>query len=209
MDSHPLENLAGTAGILRTVIGNADIERFPLAYRAGQRLHGFLQRRIRIGAVMIENIHVIQPKPLQALIQRGKQVLFGAPLPIRTGPHVISGFCGDYELIAIRREILFENPSEGNLGASRPWAIVVCNIKMGNAFVKRKKRKLPCPLIRYIFTEIVPQPQRKEGQPNPAFSTPVVKHMVISARVCTIQENSSFVLQFLEIYFLFFGYFFG
>ncbi|MNL68076.1 hypothetical protein D3C87_1927410 [compost metagenome] len=82
------ERLARTAG---RVVGQPDVKRLALSYQQIQGGHGFFQRRIRIRSMVIEDIHVFQPHTLQALIQAGDQVLFRAPIPIRPGPHGVTG----------------------------------------------------------------------------------------------------------------------
>ena len=78
--------------VLFVVIGNTGIQGFTAVNDGGQRFHGLLQRSFRIHAVMIENIHIIQLKSFKTLIDAGSQIFFAAPVTVRTGPHIVSGF---------------------------------------------------------------------------------------------------------------------
>ncbi len=57
----------------------------------------------------VENIHIIEPHPLQALIQAGNQVFAGSPVSVGTRPHQVARLAGDNQLITIGGKVLVEN----------------------------------------------------------------------------------------------------
>ncbi len=87
------------------IIGNADIERLALCNERCQRAHGFFERRLRIEAVRIENVDIVEAEALQRLIGRGDEVLAAPPFAIGAFPHVIAGLGRDDQFIAIGLEV--------------------------------------------------------------------------------------------------------
>ena len=56
------------------IVREADVQRFTLADKMIERAHRFRQRCLRVRAVMIKNIDILQPHAPQALVQTGHQV---------------------------------------------------------------------------------------------------------------------------------------
>ena len=81
-------------------------ERLAAAHRLGQRTHCFFQRGVRIHAVVVKNIHIVQPHAAQALIQAGQQVFAAAPVAVRAVPHFIACFGGNNQLIAVNAKVI-------------------------------------------------------------------------------------------------------
>ncbi|MNE64486.1 hypothetical protein D3C80_1599020 [compost metagenome] len=106
---------------------------------------------------MVENIDIIQAHPFQALIQAGHQILLGAPLAVWTRPHIVTGFGGDNQLIAVCGEILAENPSEVLFGGAWRRSIVVGKVKMGDAQIKGPANHSPSVFEQVVAAEIMPQ----------------------------------------------------
>src|SRR6266536_1803708 len=53
------------AGLLRVVRGDAGVQRLAGAYRRVQRAHRLLKRSVRVEAVRVEDVDVVQPHPAQ------------------------------------------------------------------------------------------------------------------------------------------------
>ena len=90
------------ARLRRGVGRDADVERLPLPNRRVERTHRLLERRLGIEAVRVEDVDVVEPHALQALVEARQQVLARAPFPVRARPHVVAGLARDDQLVAIR-----------------------------------------------------------------------------------------------------------
>src|SRR6202020_614276 len=85
-----LEDRCGLLGATRIVGGNADIKRLALANRMMARAHRFLERRLGIETVRVENVVVMQAHTLEALVEAGKQRFTAAPFAVRARPHEVA-----------------------------------------------------------------------------------------------------------------------
>ena len=56
------------AGLRRVIVGKADVERLALPDNLLQRLGGFGNGRIGVGPVVVEQVYVVKPHALQALV---------------------------------------------------------------------------------------------------------------------------------------------
>ena len=63
--------LRGLDGI---VVGQAGVERLAGAHGVGQGAHGLLERRVRVGAMAVEDVNVLEAEAAQALIEARQQV---------------------------------------------------------------------------------------------------------------------------------------
>ena len=68
--------------------------------------------------VMVEDVDVVKPEALEALIKAGNQILPRTEIAIGTRPHVPTRFRRDDELVAVVPEIVVEDPGEIGLGAA-------------------------------------------------------------------------------------------
>ena len=85
---------------------------------------------------MVEDIDIIHIHPLEALVKAGNQVFFTAPVAVGSGPHVIARLRGKDKLVAVRLPIPLHVDAEIALGFSVGRAVVVGQVKMGDAVVK-------------------------------------------------------------------------
>ena len=92
-------------GALRRIGRDADVERLAGAHRRVERAHGFLERRVGIEAVRIEDVDVVEPHALEALVEAREQVLAAPPLAVGAGPHVVAGLGRDDQLVAVGAEV--------------------------------------------------------------------------------------------------------
>ena len=82
---------------------------------SGKRPHGFFKWRCRIKAMRIENINIIETKPLQALVEARQHIFTAAKFSVGARPHQIAGLGGNDEFIAVARKIRLENLSRKSL----------------------------------------------------------------------------------------------
>ena len=140
----------------RRIIRQTDVQRLTLPHHQIQRTHGFVQRRVGIGAMMVKNIHIIQPHAFQTLIQTGDQILFRAKIPIRPIPHGVTGFGRNNQFIPIRAKIAFEDGAEVLLRRAGRRPVIIRQIKMRHTAVKRRAQGLPIMLKAVHAAKVVP-----------------------------------------------------
>ena len=91
------------ARLLGGVGGDARVQRLPLPHGGVERAHRLLERRLRVEAVRVEDVDVVEAEAREALVEAREQVLARPPLAVRAGPHVVAGLRRDDELVAVRR----------------------------------------------------------------------------------------------------------
>ena len=151
-----LEQFCCRNGLLLIVVGNSHIQCLTGSDNAIQCTNGLLQRCIWIRSVMVEDIHIIQSHTLQALIQAGHQVLFTAPVAVRSGPHIITSLRGNHQFIPVHTQILFQDTSEIFFCSTVYRSIVVRQIKMCDTVVKSGVTHVQHIVKIPIGSEIVP-----------------------------------------------------
>ena len=184
------QDAGGLAGLLGGVVGDADVQRLALLDRRVQRAHRLLQRSLRVGAVRVEDVDVVEAHPLQALVERGEHVLARAPLAVRAGPHQIAGLGGDDQLVAVRREVGLQGLAEGGLGGAGRRAVVVGQVEVGDAEVEGAAQDGALGLDGPVGAEVVPQAERERGELQAAASGAPVGHVRVAVGVCGVQRDS-------------------
>ena len=106
--------------------------------------------------MMIEDIYIIQPHSLQALVKACEQILSASPVPVRSRPHIIAGLRTDDQLISVCMKLILQNLSKILLCTSRLWTVVVCKVKMSDSIVKCCEAHLLHILINTGISKIVP-----------------------------------------------------
>ncbi len=64
MRAHLLEHLYGSGGLLCIIVGNAYVERLAALDDVMQRTHGLLDGGLRVGAVVVEDVHIFKAHAL-------------------------------------------------------------------------------------------------------------------------------------------------
>ena len=148
------------ARLLRRVGGDAGVERLPLAHGRVERAHRLLERRLRVEAMGVEDVDVVEPHSPQALVEAREQVLARAPFAVGAGPHVVAGLGRDDQLVAVGPEVLRQEPAEVLLGGAVGRAVVVGQVEMRDAEVERAAQDRAARLERTVAAEVVPEPER-------------------------------------------------
>ena len=131
-----LQDGGGLRGLLGGVVGDADVQGLAGADDGVEGAHRLLQRGVGVGAVVVEDVDVVEAHAVEGLVQRRDQVLAGAPLAVRAGPHVVAGLGGDDDLVAVGREVVGQDAAEVGLGAAGRRAVVVGQVEVGDAEVE-------------------------------------------------------------------------
>ena len=162
------EDRCGFGGPLRRVRGDPRVQRAAGPDGRVERAHGFLQRRVRVEPVAVEDVHVVQAHPAQRLVQAGQQVLTGAEVAVGSRPHVVAGLGGDDQLIAIRQQVLAHDPAEVDLRRAVRRPVVVGQVEVRDAEVERAPDDLPLCVQRPAVAEVLPETERHLRQLEPA-----------------------------------------
>ena len=139
---------------------DADVQRLAQSHRCVERAHRLLERRLRIEAVRVEDVHVIETEASQARVEAREEVLAGAPLPVRARPHVVARLARDDQLVAKRGEVLLEQPSEVLLGRAVRRPVVVREVEVRDAEIKRAPHDRAARVERPVVAEVLPEPER-------------------------------------------------
>ena len=139
---------------------------------------------------MVENVHIVQPHAAQALIQTGQQILAAAPVAVGACPHFITGLGRDNQLVAVDAQIIAQNFTKIPLGCARLRAVVVGQVKVGDAVVERGAAERTHILVGGGIAEIVPQPQRDGGQQQPAGPAAAVGQALIAVLRSLVHDEN-------------------
>ena len=168
------------AGALAVVGRDPDIQRLARPHDRIQRAHGFLERRVGVEAVRIEDVDIVQPQPLQRLVARGDDVFPASPFAIGPRPHQVAGLGRHDQLVPIALEIGAQDVAEHLLGPARRRAVVVGEVEMGDPQVEGRPADPALQLERPVPAEIVPQPQRHRRQHQAGAAAAAVDHLFIA-----------------------------
>ena len=174
------ERIDGNARLLGAVIGDADVERLAAAHDLVKRAHRLLDGGIRIGAVVVEDVDIVEVHAPEALVEAGDQVFPAAPVAVGARPHVIARLGGDDQLVAVRFPVAQHVDAEIPLGLAIGRAVVVGEIEMRDAVVKRRAQDVALHAEGRDIAEVMPQTQRDRGQHKAAPSAAAVGHDVIA-----------------------------
>ena len=116
--------------------------------------------RVRVEAVGVEDVDVVEAHPAQRWSSEAEQVLARAPLAVRARGHVVARLGGDDQLVAVGAEVLREERAEVRLGGAVGRAVVVGQVEVGDAQVEGAAQDGPLGVQRAVVAEVVPQAQR-------------------------------------------------
>ena len=174
------QNRRRTAHGFPVIVGQAHVQCLAALHCLCQCSHGFLQRCFRIRTVVIENVHIVQPQPLQTLIQTCQQIFPAAPFTIGAFPHVIACLGADDQFVTMSGKYGFQQLAEVPFRSTCRRAVVVCQIKMRDAAVKCGFTKL-CHVLQTVgIAKVMPQSHRKQRQFQTASAAPAVFHLGIA-----------------------------
>ncbi len=179
--AHFLKNFHGFLEALERVFGEADVECLATLHGGVEGGHGFLQAGVGIGAVRVEDIDVIEAEALERLIERGEEVLARAIFAIGTVPHIVAGFGGDDQFIAVAGEVFDEDAADIFLGRAGRWAVVIGVIEMGDATVEGTVHDAAGFFKVIDVAEVMPESEGNCGKEDAGVATTAVRHAAIVA----------------------------
>ena len=176
------QDLRGLARPLRRIGGDPHVERLALADGAVESAHRLFQTRVRIDAVGIEDVDVVETHPAEALVEAGEKVLARAVVAVWSRPHVVAGLGRDDQLVAIASQVRPEDPPEVRLGRPGRRAVVVGKVEVGDTAVERPEHGGPLRGERSVVAEVLPEPEGDRGQVEAARADPSIGHRVVAIR---------------------------
>ena len=170
------QNARGLLGLFGTVVGDADIQGLPLADSGVERAHRLLERSVGVGAVAVENVHVVEPHALERGVEAGEQIFARAPLAVGTGPHIVARLGGDDEFVAVGMKVLLEEQAEGILGGTGRRTVIVGEVEVRDAHVEGAAGDGAAVLDVVAPAEVVPPTERDGREFQSTAANAVVGH---------------------------------
>ena len=124
----------------------------------------------------VKNVKIFKAGSFKTLVDACHHVFSGASVAIRTIPHEVAGFGRNDYFIAVGVESVGEHSPEVGLCASGERTIVVGEVKVRDAHIKRRPHRIFHCGIFVAVSEIVPHSERYHGQLQPAVSAKSVFH---------------------------------
>ena len=124
----------------------------------------------------VEDVDIVDAESSERLIEGRQQILAGTTESVGAGPHVPAGFGRDDQFLAVRREILTQDPAEVRLGASVRGTVVVRKIEVGDSEIECPPQNCALVLDRYVVAEVVPEAQRDGREFETAPTGSAVRH---------------------------------
>ena len=170
----------GGLGLLAVVVGDADVQRLAALNDLLHGLAGLLDGGIGVGAVMVEDVYIIDAEVLQAAVETGDEVLAAAVArAVRPAPGAVARLGGDDQLVAVAVQIVFEDAAEVLFGSARGGAVVVGDVEHGDAAVEGGEHHVAHVLVRVERAEVVPHAEGQGGELQPAFARAAVFHGIV------------------------------
>ncbi|MNM92325.1 hypothetical protein D3C81_1046530 [compost metagenome] len=114
--------------------------------------------------MVIEDVHIVEPEPAQALVQAGKQVFGAAAVAVGAVPHHVARLAGDDQLVSVGGQTALEHAAEGGFGGAWRWPVVVGEIEVGDPQIERLMHHGLHPGGIAPGTKVVPEPEADAGQ---------------------------------------------
>ena len=179
--THVTENACRLDRARRRVRRDAGVERLARVHRGGERTHRLLERRLRVGAVVIEDVDVIETQPVKRLVKRGEDVLARAQVAVGARPHVPARLARDDEFIAQTREVLGQDAPHIDLRGAVRRAVVIGQVEVRDAEIECRAQHVALGLEGSVVPEVVPAADGDCGQQQAAAATPPVGHATVVA----------------------------
>ena len=197
MDEQWRAELAGDLGRLAGAFGrvaaDAHVQRPARADGVVERGNGLLERGLRIEAMRVEDVDIVETKTAQRLIKRREHILASTTArPVRTGPHVVSGLGRDHQFVAVGGQIRAQQLAEVDFRLAGWRPVVVGEVEVRDAGVEGGAHDLALGSGRMKVAEVLPQPQRDGWQQKPRAPAAAIDHgPVIAGRVCLVGDSVS------------------
>ena len=167
-------------GLLGRIVGDAGVDGLAGADGLVEGGQGFFEGGVRIKAMRVENIHIVELHAAQGGVQTGQEVLAAAPFAVGAGPHAVAGLGGDDQLVAVAGQVGGQDRAEGFLGRAGLGAVVVGQVKVRDAGVEGGADHRAGVVEGIDGAEVVPQAQRDRGQQQAAVAAAVVGELFVT-----------------------------
>src|SRR5271168_3651640 len=167
-------------GALVRIRRDPDVEGFAGGDRGVESADGFLEGRLGVEVVMVEDVDVVDTKTPQALIEAGEKILPRSEVAIGARPHVPPGFGGDDKFVPVVAKVLTENPPEVGLGAAIRGSVVVGQVEMGDSQIEGSPQDGALGFEWSVVTKVLPQPERHRRQEQATTTTTAIGHGLVT-----------------------------
>ena len=138
--------------------------------------------------MVIEDVHIIQSHAFEALIAAGDEIFPGTPFSVGSVPHEESGFAGDDEFIAVRRQIRCHDATEIFFSGTGNRTVVVGEVEVGDSEVERGFHHGGAVFQHVDRAEVLPQTERDRRKQDAASAAAPVCHFRIAFFRCKIHN---------------------
>ena len=145
-----------------------------------ERAHRLLERSLRVEAVRVEDVDVVELHPREALVEAREEVLARAVVAIRSGPHVVAGLRRDDELVPEGAQVLLDEHAEVLLRRAVRRPVVVRQVEVGDPEVECAPDDRAARLERTVVPEVPPQTKGDRGQKQSAAAGAAVVHPLVA-----------------------------
>src|ERR1019366_4773802 len=121
-----------------------------------ERTEGLLERGAGVEVMVVEDVHVVETHPGQALIQACQQVLARAQIAVGARPHVPTSLGRDEQLVAVITKVGVKDSPEVAFGGSVRRPVVVREVEMRYAQVEGASQDAPLGVVRALVDDGVP-----------------------------------------------------
>ena len=155
--AHLAKDRCGIAGTARRIRRDSDIQSLARGHGGRESAHRLLERGLLVGAVVIEDVDVIETKTVKALVEAREDVLARSEIAIRARPHIPTGLARDHELVAQVSKILGEDATGVDLGRTKRRAVVVREVEVSDAQIEGTAHDRALGFKRLVIPEVVPE----------------------------------------------------
>src|ERR1019366_5986037 len=145
-----------------------------------ERTEGLLERGAGVEVMVVEDVHVVETHPGQALIQACQQVLARAQIAVGARPHVPTSLGRDEQLVAVITKVGVKDSPEVAFGGSVRRPVVVLGVEMRFAPTEGASQDGSLGAERPLVAEVLPQSERHTWQQHAASTAAAVGHRVVA-----------------------------
>lgn len=125
-------------------------------------------------AVGVKDIDVGDAEAAEGLVEGCEKVFAGAAVAVGAVPHLVAGFGGDDEFVAVAGEVFGEDASDVFFGGAGWRAVVIGEVEVGDAAVEGTADHFAGFLVVVDVAEVVPAAEGDGGEEEAGVSAAAV-----------------------------------
>ena len=158
---------------------DAGVERLARAHRGVKGADRLLERGVRVEAVRVEDVDVVEAHAPERLVEARQKVLARAEVAVGPRPLSPAGLRGDDQLVAVRAQVFGHDPAEVLLGGAGRRAVVVGEVEVGDPRIEGGAQDATLAVERHVVAEVVPEAERDRRELQARAADPAVGEVVV------------------------------